>query len=293
LPKLLSLVLFVLFLWNVQSFAEPGIDSTSTFEQIVNRMNYAKNIDNYSMIELSSGIYSMEYKEPRLHESFARAYLLELKYGFFRMDTTFEKTIFSRLSSEYLTIGNLTSHLKPQDWKISGLTADNWRFGLGFRSGWGWQLARGTRLMLNHSGNLVWAHIDMEQYLSDPERQMYLNKYDSQYRFGVAFTSGASLIINRFVLNCDYEHYIIYPQVLGGKWLASSMIELMLQRGIDYFAEQNASRAGMALPLLSITAKTLISTVMYELRRKNDFAPFNSDIPINYDGVRFSLGWYF
>ena len=235
----------------------------------------------------------MNYSEKSLRESFSPAYQLELKYGFYQIDTAFKKSRLVKSASEYTFFSNLSSHMKPRSWGTKGLTTDNWRFGFGFANGWGWQLSKNVRLVLTHSGNLVWSHIDIEQTLSDKNEQKQLDSFDDLYKFGNSYSSGISFIFGSIALNTDYEHNVIFPVTLGGKWLGSASFELLLQRSIDYFAQEMIDRNSFFAPILIFTSKTLVSTFLYEMKRTNSFFPFSSPASLNYSGNNISITYIF
>ena len=271
----------------------PPPDSISSFDEFISRMNFAKTDINYNLIEFKTGYYGVTFNKSALRQNFAPAYLMEIKYGFFRIDTAYSRSRLVKTASEYTFIGNMSSHMKPRNWVSPGLTTDNWRFGFGFTNGWGWRIGNKSRLILTHAGDLVWSHIDIEQSLSERERQKYLDDFDDIYKFGNSYSSGISLIMGGVSISTRYEHLAVYPSVVGGKWLASSSLELVLQRSIDYFSQELINRNTLFAPVLIYTAKTLLSTAIYEMKRNKSFFPFSSTAPINYDGVQISIKYLF
>jgi len=284
--KLLFIILFtypcfVLFGQDRDSL----IFKTSTFEEFWNRINYSKKVINNNYISIDYGKYNINYNHKDIISKFSDVYGFKIRYGFHRKEIFERKDSIYYLASEGIYLQNVSSHLILKNYISSGKTTDAWGFGFLYSNGFG----KGDWMFL-HSAALSWIKIDMENYGESPQEQLRYDIFDETFRFGETFnTSIRYYIFQNIGLDLSYEHQLYFVKTLFGKWLAGAGIELIVQRGIDYFAPEISRKLGDYFVIVNWVGKTFISLIFTELQKQKIFFPFEKDKALNYNGFNLNL----
>lgn len=262
----------------------------SEIDNFLNKLKYPKEVKNNYFLELYYGLelpgFGGQFNTP-----IVKAFSLDLRYGFLRLDTSFTQIGNYYFASEYTFLRNTSSYLKLDRKKITnGVTTDAWCFGFGYSNGYGYSLKDKTKFTLYNSGTINWTKVDIENFPSNPSDSNIAVLFDEEFRFGTSFDCGL-LIDVMPVLKFDigYEHQIIFPRHLALKWLGSSSLELLIQRAIDLYGIEVINLNRSNLPAVNFLIKNAISFLFYEFRRHQMNWPFKSETPMNYDNMRIGL----
>ena len=254
----------------------------SSFEKFIERINYSKKIQNSNLIAVSYGISNLDYPHKDIFSELSNIFLLEIRYGFVRIDDDFRASNFAYLASETGYFANHSSHMTIKEFKDEGKTTDSWQFGFDFTNGYGYNSKMGQSFFI-HSGGLGWTVIDFENLGESIAEQRRYDVFDKKFKFGTDFESGLRHYFNKSIsLDALYRHSIYFPEFSGWKFLGSYVTELLIQRTIDYYAEDFIPIFPNSFPIINWSAKTLVSYLLYELKRDQMNFPFESEPPINF-----------
>lgn len=294
LKRYIWLVIFFLTLFEILAKDSLEVYQPSSFEKFIRRFEYSKNVDNKNLIEIQYGYSIFSYPNKEVKSRLSNIFLVEIRYGFERIEDNYHLSHFPYLSSESVFLGNYSSHMSLKQWLDGGKTTDNWRFGFDYRNGLGYNLNQNSKLIFYHSGNIVWSKIDFENPGETQGEQKRFDVFDEEYKFGSSFGTGISFFPSQYLsLNCGYEHSLVFSQHLVFKWMLSSFTELATQRTIDYFAVDYINKFPKFYPIVNLIAKNAVSLLFYELRRKQMNWYFSTTEPINYDSFKIGITYIF
>lgn len=255
--------------------------------------SYPNKVENFNIMSFNTGVSLLSVSQG-FRTKLARTYLFELRYGYIRFNEDIDAPGRVYLANEYIYIQSNSAHLKPNAWQLNGLPTDSWRFGFAFRNGYGYILGENKYLTFNHTGAINWSRIDVEWPSLIDSDQKVLDRFDEQFRFGIEFESGVSYSVADFLqLDLAYNHAITTPDLQTFPLIGSSLLELAIQRTIDYIAYDYIWQKPDETPIANFIVKNLISYVFYELRRYNQHWPFVSDVPLNFDSFRIGCTFVF
>ena len=111
-------------------------------EKILDKFyNYSELPENMVTLDLVYGFSSLELPKGFEGISISQTYDLEVKYGFTRIDDDLDVADRLYYASEYIFVGNSSSFLKPKFWISTGINIDVWRFGIAYKSGYGYRMS--------------------------------------------------------------------------------------------------------------------------------------------------------
>ncbi len=196
------------------------------------------------------------------------------EYGFLRLDTN---TLFPKMinySSEYLYLETNTNTFGFVRKSSSDLYDNQFNFGVGMRSGLGYQIGNDKELYLLHSSAFLWSYFDYDSY--SPSK--FFLSFDDNYKFGWRSAAGLELRLNKYLLlGLSYEHNNLYSGFEFDKWSGSWLVDNILQRWIDVLDPILIKEVGYNYPLLKFIYKNTVSIVLSEFRNNTQYYPFNSD----------------
>lgn len=249
-----------------------------------------KKLENQTLLEFNYGVATPSFPVEYYSEEFAPAYQAEIVYGFFRLREELGVANVIKFNSEYAFLGNLNSNLKPTDDELVGITTDSWRFGFGLKDGFGYKIGENIAILPYHSGAWTWTRFDVELPLDQLPDWEKLEKYDETFRFGTYYGGGAIALYGGVAgLSAGYERTIVFRRHDVPKWLASFLIETLLQQWIVYFEDEALNIFGESYPIVYFAYKNLVSMYFYENRRRQMHAPIGSKTPMTVDMFRFGL----
>ena len=288
------LIIFLLACYDLLPKDSLAIYQPTGFEKFIRRFEYSKNIDNKNLIEIHYGYSFFSYPNKQVKSRLSNVFLLEIRYGFQRIEEKYKKSQFPYFSSESIFIGNYSSHMSIKQWLDGGKTTDDWRFGFDYRNGLGYNFGKSSNIIFYHSGNIIWNKIDFENLGETRAEQRRFDILDEEYKFGSSFGTGISYLPSDYLsLNCGYEHTLVFPQHLVLKWMVSSFTELLIQRTIDYFGVDYIKQFPKYFPIINVIVKNTVSLLFYELRRKQMNWFFSTREPANYDSFKIGISYIF
>ncbi|MFC2131776.1 hypothetical protein ACFLSQ_10105 [Bacteroidota bacterium] len=266
----------------------------TSFDKFIERIEYSKNVKNHNIIGIFYGYSGFSYQHKDIFSKLAPAFLTEVQYGFTRMEENYLKSGLVHFASETAFLGNYSSHMTLKQLKSEGKTTDCWRFGFNFSNGYGYDSGKIGRILLYHSGSIAWYKIDFENPGESVKEQQRYDVFDEKFRFGSSFGTGVRhYFYDGFSLDIGYEHSLVFPKFLTGKWMTSAFTELLIQRTIDFFAEDLINKHKDYFPVYNFFIKNAVSMAFYELRRNQMNWFFDSEPPVNYDRFRLGLSFTF
>jgi len=266
----------------------------SKFQQYLAEIyRYPKKLENYSLMSLHSGVSKLSIAK-NFQTKLAPSFNIELRYGFIRFNEEIDAPGRVYMANEYIYLQSNSSGLKPKSWEFKGIPTDAWRFGFAFRNGYGFVIGKNQYLTFDHTGALNWSRIDVEWPSLIERDQKKLNIFDETFRFGTEFESGISYSITNFMqASIAYNHSVVMHGINLLQVALSSTLELSIQRTIDYLAYEYIWQNPNETPYANFIAKSLVSYLIYELRRYNQNWPFKSKEPLSYDSFYFGVTFVF
>ncbi len=291
----LKIALLILFLGFSAAIAEEEPEEKTLGEKILDKYwNIPEHLINYPTIELSYGLSVPSLLKADYSGDLALAYSLDLKYASSRYYPF--KDIPGRYyyAAEYLTACNLSSHMKPRQIEPVGLTTDNWRFGAGYRNGYGYEFEGGSQLTLYHASGIIWSTVDFEGRNSLLDQNPVLKNYDETTRFGQFCEAGVIYSLSHIVhVNAAVENMAVNPRFLFGQWLVPAVGELIIQRTIDYFGDEILKSNPNSFPVINMAVKYAVSYILFNLRKSNMNWPFDSASPMTYTNFKIGMNLTF
>ncbi len=282
-------IIFLLSAFCAHSKNEEG--EPTLWDKILDKYwNIPTHLQNSPTIEINYGLAQPQFVNIDFSGKLAMAYSLDLKYGFTRFYGFKELPGNFYYASEFAFASNQSSHLKFPQFPYQGLTTDSWRFGLGYRNGYGYEFANLSRLILYHSSSLIWTAVDFEGSGNSPGDSATIKKYDETTRFGQSFEAGAMYSLSGMVyLNAGVENQIVFPRHNFGQWLVPLFGELIIQRTIDFFGDDLLKANKLSYPILNAVLKYTISYILYTLKRNDMNWPFESASPMTYTTYKLGI----
>lgn len=306
--KFERLLLMIVFLFAFHSFVYcfDTIDTTgqkkkkadttekSSFESIISRFyKYPSFIENQATIELTYGSSNLGLPRP-YNSVYAQNYNLGLKYGFTRIVPEFIVPKRSYFASEFVFAENVSSHLKPSEIITKDLTTDRWDFGCGYRNGFGYIFDNDVNLAFYHSSSFDWSKTVFEISPADDAEKEFIRGIDNKFLFGNSFEGSVRYeVFDKTYIFISYEKSLAYPSFDFIQWSTSSMIELSLQRTLDYFSEEFLKSNPDVFPIANFVVKNGISYLIYGLKENYQFWPWKSDRPIINQNFKIGVSFLF
>jgi len=311
--KKLFLLLFVLaIVSNVTIYAQ---DSDSTDNDSCNRHSWHhwNNWNNWGpcsfpfddqggdpFIEVHYGLSTP--KQINISSKFANVGFGEIKLGYSDIDTAYKPNIIE-LKDRYVFASRISSYLKSGSSNFDEMISDMWRFGIGWRSGYGYRFGSFT-ITPYHASGFTWSRVEMQtsdydfaQLTSPPipyEKQLndynILNRYQDSFRFGTVWEGGISLTVsNTFSVNTGYEAAVIFPRYMFWNHAGSFLIEEAGLSLLDHFIDEIALRSPIAAPIVNFLLKNGFSYAFYTLKKDKMNWPFETEAPMTYETFKFGL----
>jgi hypothetical protein len=282
------------FLANSALLSNSDEDKT-VWDKILDKYwNIPVHLQNSPTIELTYGLAQPDFTNTEFSGKLALAYSLDLKYGFTRFYGFKGMPYRFYYASEFAFMSNLSSHIKPRQIPANGITTDNWRFGIGYRNGYGYEFGSLSKVILYHASSLVWSTVDFESSPQNQNDLKTINKYDEITRFGQSFEGGAIYSLTDIVnITAGVENQVIFPRHNFGQWLVPLFGELIIQRTIDFFGDELLQSNKDSYPVLNAALKYTISYILFTLKRNNMNWPFESAPPMTYSNYKIGFTFIF
>lgn len=309
MKKIYILFTVILFITNVAAYAQ---DSDSTDNDNCNGHSW-HNWNNWGhcsfpfndqsgdpFIEVHYGFSTP--KQKNIFSKFANVGFDEIKLGYSDIDTAYKPNIIG-LKDRYVFASRISSYLKSGNPNFDEMISDMWRFGIGWRSGYGYRFGVFT-ITPYHASGFSWSRVEMEtsdydfaQLTTPPisyENQLndysILNRYQDSFRFGTVCEGGISLTIsNTLSVNTGYEAAVIFPRYMFWKHAGSFLIEEGGLSLLDHFIDEIAQRSPIAAPLVNFLLKNGFSYAFYTLKKDKMNWPFETEAPMTYETFKFGI----
>ena len=291
-------VIFILLLnifFKIHLLAENPKDSNdiSGFGKVIAKFyKYNKLVENLATIELSFGFSSISLPA-KYNSVYAPNYSLGLRYGFTRIYPLIVPDRYY-FANEFVFAENISSHLKPKEIPTRNITTDNWKFGCGYRNGYGYKLKDDNFLVFYHSGSLDWSRIDFEISPVNPSEQNFIRKYDEEFKFGTSFESGIRYeMFDMVFTGLLFERSLVFQDFDFFQWISASVPELCLQRLIDYYGDDLIEEYPDFYPIAAFILKSAFSFIVYEIKERNQYWPWESGQPVVNNNFKLGFTYLF
>lgn len=286
----LQYIIILLLLSHLPAYTKSD-EEVTIWDKILDKYwNIPAHLQNYPTLELNYGLAQPEFTNIDFSGQLALTYSLDLKYGFTRFYALKEMPDRLYYASEFAFMSNQSSHLKPKQIPFEGMTTDSWRFGIGYRNGYGYEFGDYSKLILYHSSSMVWTTVDFEGKAFIPEDINTLKHFDEVTRFGQSFEGGALYSLTDLIyLDAGIENQVIYPRNNFGQWLVPLFGELIIQRAIDFFGDELLLSNKTSYPVLNAAVKYAVSYILFTLKRNDMNWPFDSASPMTYSNFKLGI----
>ena len=242
---------------------------------------------------------------------------VELSYGLGKVRNKILSSSFNNLSSSEIIIGKryqkpaakykliefndnylYSSFLEDYQENInenSKIGFDIWRFGFGYRKGFGYNLGSMSILPYYHIG-IGWNKTNInlpkiEDALITSADLKTLKYFDDEIKFGTSNIGGLDVrVSSTFGIGASYETSVIFPYYKTWKQLGSFFIETFSQTGIDFLTEGVIIKAIPELtPILYFVLKNGLSYYLFTLKKDDMNWPFRTTAPLTVEAFKVSL----
>lgn len=252
--------------------------------------------DSRPMIEFNYGLGTLTHKKYD-DGRFADIGSLELKLGYTELDTHFEDYLIE-LDSRYI-FGSKISDLLRSDYTPENFQyiSELYRFGFGKREGYGYNFGP-VSLIPYTQGAVTWSKFNklerseplLPGYIEIDSVEPVADRYGTAFRFGTLAEAGVMLqVVNMVAFNVSYEGSVIYPRLKVWKWLGSAAIEHAGYAAIGEFVEEIMDRVPAAGPVMNVLLRGGFQYAFFHLKKDKMNWPFDTESPLTYEQVKFSV----
>ena len=246
-----------------------------------------------NFVEASYGIGELRHKNIRTE--FSPLSISEIKIGRrflkpaagYKIIDFSDNYLFSSFA-DYYNSGNSSEALN--------INYDVWRFGLGYRKGYGYNFSR-IGIFPHHQIGLVWNRTQMvhpferikEFEGSDYSEELEIvNLYHEEIKFGTTAVGGVDFRLGSLIgIGASYETSIIFPYHKFWKQVGSFFIETFAQTGIDFLTEGVLIEHVPAItPILYFALQNGLSYYMYTLKQDEMNWPFETAAPLTLEAFK-------
>ena len=214
--------------------------------------------------------------------------VLQAKLGY-RKITPF-RNINVQLDDRFIVGSYSASSVAPGKETTDSLSADVYRFGMGQRSGYGWNLFNLTPYH-QYSLNLLKLDNSFPPSLSSPDSAI-LARAGGDYRLGMTTEAGIQAeLFSTLGVAVSYEAAVLYNRVVFWEWLGSYFIASTAIGAISTFAEDIVGVSPILGPVLYFVLRNGVALAYFYAVSDNMNWPFDSETPMMMQSVRldFSL----
>lgn len=251
-------------------------------------------------IEFSYGIGNPKHKN--LTGDIAEIGSAEIKLGFSRLDEMYDSTIVE-MDERFIFVSNLSTKLNSGNPKASELKTEMLRFGLGRRTGYGYD-AGGIQILPYHEYGVAWSRLKTEnrpwlisssmtpQEIAD--NNYIADRYENEFRFGSVAEGGIRLQFSSALsFNAAYEASVIFPRHLVWKHLGSVIIEGAAQSSLEYFIDEVLDSSPAAAPVVNFLLKNGLSYAFFTLYKDRMNWPFKTETPLTHETFKVGVSFVF
>lgn len=252
-------------------------------------------------IELNYGF--AEPKHDKLASKLAKAGIVEIKLGYISIGNN-DDCVFD-FKENYTFASRIATALKSEKAGVDELSSDLYRFGLGRRTGYGYDFGP-VRIFLYNENAAVWSKLDMDYYPSGiavPQNDQVeyvsndnkiINRFNDEIRFGTLAEGGIRVELARTIsLNAGYETAVVFPRYMAWKHLGSLIIEEAGLNVLDNFVDEVFDSSPVAAPIVNFVLKNGFSYAFYSLKKEKMNWPFKTETPLTYETFKLGITFTF
>jgi len=216
--------------------------------------------------------------------------LIELKLGYTTIRNTSYADYLNKYKYRYLFLTKLAGG--------TGTTADietnNWRFGFGRASGYGYKLGESSSVIPYFAYSTDWTRIAFGDDSLNANDERVKELYDGTFRFGSSNEAGIRFqAMQLLTIEAGFERSIVFERHLFWKWAMSGIIELASHGLLDVFLREILKSSPAAGPIVFFILKSALGYGLYELRQEKMNWPFSSAPPMAFDNIKFGVTFVF
>lgn len=248
-------------------------------------------IEGAPTIVFNYGVSKMNLKS--ITDKFAKPGLFEIKLGYTTEKSFNGSDLVSNYNFNYVHLSNITPDLSGNK-NSKDLITNSWSFGLGFSSGYGYDLGNDFSITPYHVNSIDWIDVGMLSTPSNPADIKTTDLFNKSVRLGNSFEGGLLFKFNNYVgLDASYERSIVYSRHLFWKWGVSELIEVAGQALIDKFVDEILDSTPAAVPVVNFILKNAFSYGLYELKQDKMNWPFETVPPLAFDIFKIGITFVF
>jgi len=258
-------------------------------------------------IEINYGFGTPKHK--KFNGDFGKTGLAEIRLGYGDKKTYYEDYVVETDES-YFFGSNLSTDLSNNDLSTGEIETKLWRFGIGYRDGFGYQ-TEGFAVIPYYNWALTWSRLETDAFKYEVfpagvdyypgssfndyvNNREIINRYRDSFRFGTFSEGGIRFEFADFVsLDASYEASVIYPRHLVWKQAGSFLIEHIGIILIDDFVDGIFDSTPAAAPVVSFLLKNGFSYGFYQLKRDDMNWPFKTETPLTYETFKVGMTFTF
>lgn len=251
-------------------------------------------------LEFNYGFGNPAHK--KLASEFSDIGLVEIKLGYSRLDEAYD-TCFVEIDERYVFISSLATKLQSERAKTGELDTEVLRFGLGRRTGFGYDFGSiqflpyseygiaWSRLKVNNPPSYSNSNLTLQQIEDDKK---IIDRYSDEFRFGTASEAGIRFqIMSSVSINAAYEAAVVFPRHLVWKHLGNIVIEGAAISTVEYFVEEVLDSSPGAAPIVNFLLKNGLAYGFYVLKKENMNWPFKTETPLTFETFKIGLSFVF
>jgi len=225
---------------------------------------------------------------------FADNNLIELKLGYTTRRNTSYAEYLNRHKYRYLFVTNNSTKLTGGSGTRSDIETNNWRFGFGRASGYGYKIGERASVVPYFASSMDWTRIDFGDDSLNTSNERVKELYDGTFRFGSSNEAGIRFQATRLLtVEAGFERSIVFERHLFWKWAGSSIIELVAHGLLDAFLNEILESSPAAGPVVFFILKSALGWGIYELRQDKMNWPFTSEPPVAFNNIKFGVTFVF
>ena len=249
-----------------------------------------------NFVEIGYGL--AELKHENIQTEFSPLSISEIKIGrrFVKPAAGYKIIEFN---DNYLFSSFVDFHNSDNSSEALDINYESWRFGLGYRKGYGYNFSS-IGLFPHYQFGLVWNRTQMTHPFerirvfdgNDYSNEINIvSHYHEEIKFGTTSIGGIDLRLGSLIgIGASYETAIIFPYHKFWKQVGSFFIETFAQTGIDFLAEGVLIKYVPGItPILYFVLKNGLSYYLYTLKQEEMNWPFETTAPLSLEAIKFSV----
>ena len=226
--------------------------------------------------------------------SFADNNLIELKLGYTTRRSSSYAEYLNRYKYRYIFVAHNSTKLAGGSGTTNDIETNNWRFGFGRASGYGYKLGESASVVPYFAYSMDWTQLDFGDDSLNVNDERVKKLYNGTFRFGSSNEAGIRFQVTRLLtVETGFERSIVFERHLFWKWAGSGILELIAHGLLDAFINEILESSPAAGPVVFFILKSALGWGIYELRQDKMNWPFTSPPPIAFDNIKFGMTFVF